>query len=171
MHQTVFRKTMPLLMLATVLLVTSCDSKGAGGSFAPDFTLKDIAGRTVSLKDLRGQYVIVDFWATWCPPCLMAIPELVELHRKYKEKGLVVLGISLDDPEKVDTTALTRFRDQHRIDYAILRGNDKVVRDYSSSDGMSLPTMFLVDREGRLVEMLVGFVPGRVEKAVKKLLG
>lgn len=101
----------------------------------------------------------------------MSIPELADLHRKYGEKGLVVLGINVDDPEKVDLSALNRFKDQHRIGYTILRGNEKVVRDYSSAEGMALPTMFLVDREGRLIERLVGFIPGRVEKSIKKILG
>jgi peroxiredoxin len=172
MHKTPFLKTVPFLLLAAMLSCVSCDAKGAGGGgIAPDFSLKDTSGRMVSLRDHRGQYVIIDFWATWCPPCLHSIPELVALHRKYRDKGLVVLGINLDDPGKVDSRALARFKDQHRIDYTILVASDKVVRDYSSLDGMALPTMFFVDREGRLVERLVGFAPGRVEKSIRRLMG
>ncbi len=163
-----FLKSMPLLLLAILL---SCGSKGAGGGFAPDFSLQDTDGRTVCLKDLRGRCVVIDFWATWCPPCLKSIPELVDLHKKYREQGLVVLGISLDDPETVNSRALTRFKDQHRIEYTVLRGNEKVVRDYAGLQGMPIPTMFFVDREGRMVERLVGFVPGRVEKSIRRLLG
>ena len=138
---------------------------------APDFTLQDTSGNPVTLKDLRGKYVIIDFWATWCPPCLMSIPELTDLYKKYSPKGLVVLGISLDDPQKVDSRALSAFKDKHRIAYTILRANEKVIMDYAKSDGMSIPTMFFVDREGRIVEKLVGFAPGRVEKSIQKLLG
>jgi peroxiredoxin len=164
--------TIPLLLLSTVLLFpSSCTSKDTGGGLAPDFTLEDTSGKKVSLKDLRGQYVIIDFWATWCPPCLMSIPELADLHRKYSPKGLVVLGISLDDPQKVDGRAMSAFKSKHRIDYTILRGSEKVVSDYSKSAGMAIPTMFFVDREGRIVEKLVGFAPGRVEKSIRKLIG
>jgi len=164
-------KRMVFFLLALTILLAGCDSKGGAGGPAPDFSLKDTSGNTVSLKDLRGKYVIIDFWATWCPPCLMSIPELVTLHGKYREKDLVVLGISLDDPDKVNTGALNRFKEQYRIGYTILRANEKVVQDYSGADGMPIPTMFFVDREGRIVEKLVGFVPGRVEKSVKRLLG
>jgi cytochrome c biogenesis protein CcmG/thiol:disulfide interchange protein DsbE len=164
-------KGMIFFLLALTISLAGCNFKGGAGGTAPDFSLKDISGKTVSLQDLRGKYVIIDFWATWCPPCLMSIPELVSLQRKYEEKGLVVIGISLDDPQKVDSRALTQFRDQHRIGYPILRADDRVVRDYAGSGGMSIPTMFFVDREGRIVEKLVGFAPGRVEKSIKKLIG
>ncbi|RJR42185.1 MAG: TlpA family protein disulfide reductase [Desulfobacteraceae bacterium] len=171
MHTKLNWKRIIFLLLSLTIFPGCSSSKGGAGGPAPDFSLKDTSGNTVSLKDLRGKYVILDFWATWCPPCLMSIPELVSLHGKYKDRDLVVLGISLDDPDKVDTRALNRFREQHRIGYTILRGNDKVVYDYSGRDGMPIPTMFLLDREGRIVEKLVGYIPGRVEKSVKKLLG
>jgi len=162
---------MVFVLVALTVSLSGCTSRGGAGGPAPDFSLKDTYGKTVSLKDMRGKYVIIDFWATWCPPCLMSIPELVSLHGKYREKDLVVLGISLDDPDKVDTGEMIRFMEQHRIGYTILRANEKVVQDYSGADGMPIPTMFFVDREGRIVEKLVGFVPGRVEKSIKRLLG
>jgi peroxiredoxin len=170
MHMFRLLKSAPFLLLA-ILLLSACSSKGAGAGVAPDFSLQDTAGRTVSLTDLRGRYVIIDFWASWCPPCLKSIPELAELHRKYRENGIAVIGISVDDPGKLDDRALAKFKEQHRIDYTIVRGNNQVIRDYSGSGGMSLPTMFFVDREGRIVEKLVGFLPGRVEKSIKKILG
>ena len=171
MPKPVSLRTVLLLTVAVLLFSSSCSSKEKEGVLAPGFTLKDTAGRDVSLIDLRGKYVIIDFWATWCPPCLMSIPELAELHRKYSPKGLEVLGISLDDPQKVDSRALNAFKSQHKIDYAILRGNEKVALDYAKNEGMSIPTMFFVDREGHIVEKLVGFAPGRVEKSIRKLLG
>jgi peroxiredoxin len=164
-------KSLFFFLLALTISLAGCNSKGGARGPAPDFSLKDTSGKIVSLKDLRGKYVLIDFWATWCPPCLMSIPELVSLHEKYEKKDLVVLGISLDDLDKVDSRTLTRFRDQHRIGYTILRADQNVVRDYSGSEGMAIPTMFLVDREGQIVEKLVGFIPGRVEKSVKKLIG
>jgi len=76
---------------------------------APNFTLEDISGKPLSLNDIKGKVVIVDFWATWCGPCVMSIPELVDLQDKYKAKGLVVIGISVDD-EEVSKGELLAFK-------------------------------------------------------------
>ena len=165
------RKTTILTLCLWLLPLQACTSREKAGLVAPDFTLEDLSGKKVSLADHRGRFVLIDFWATWCPPCLKSIPELVELHKKYKEKGLVVLGISLDDPGQVDNNLLAAFKEKHRIDYVILRGSEGVLQDYSGAQGMSIPTMFFVDREGKIVEKLVGFMPGRVEISLKKLMG
>ena len=114
--------------------------------------------------------MLIDFWATWCPPCRMSIPELVDLHKKYRDKGLVVLGISLDDPRKVDNSSLAAFQRENKIEYTILRGDERVVHDYSGKEGMAIPTMVFVNREGQIVDRLVGFAPGRMETSIKKLL-
>jgi cytochrome c biogenesis protein CcmG/thiol:disulfide interchange protein DsbE len=173
MQISLLRNIAALTLFIWLLPLQACTSreKEKEGPLAPNFTLEDLSGKKVSLSDHRGQFVLIDFWATWCPPCIKSIPELVELHKKYKEQGLVVLGISLDDPAQVDSSLLTAFKEKNRIDYVILRGGEKVVRDYSGPEGMSIPTMFFVDREGRIIEKLVGFRPGRVENSIKKLLG
>lgn len=170
MQVVLFRRGVLFLLAVVLISLQTCTSKGVVGAPAPDFSLEDTAGRIVSLKEFSGKYVLIDFWATWCPPCLMSIPELADLHRKYREKGLVVLGISLDDPQSVDRQTLSMFKTQHGMEYQILRGNDQVVRQYAGNNGMAIPTMFFVDRNGTIVEKLVGFAPGRVENSIRKLL-
>jgi thiol-disulfide isomerase/thioredoxin len=138
---------------------------------APNFTLEDISGKPLSLSDVKGKVVIVDFWATWCSPCLMSIPELVDLQDKYRAKGLVVVGISVDDDDKISKGELLAFKEKMRINYPILRANNKVYEDYfGRTSGFSIPTLFVIDREGKVRDRLVGFAPGVVERSVKNLL-
>lgn len=137
---------------------------------APDFTLKSITGEKLSLKDFRGDVVLVDFWATWCGPCQMSIPELVHLQEKYREKDLVILGISLDEPGKVDDIQLQRFIDKYQMNYPVMRGGDDVMMSYFGRTSTSIPVMFVVNREGKIVEKVSGFFPGKTEKIIQRLL-
>ena len=154
-----------------ILASVGC-GKGAGtGKPAPDFLLEEISGTKVSLKGLKGKVVIIDFWATWCPPCLMSIPELVGLQEKYGQNGLTIVGISVDDPGQVSDTDLTAFTEKRKINYPVVRADERVLRDYfANEESMAIPTMFLIDRQGMITEKKVGFAPGSVEKAIKKLL-
>ena len=109
-----------------------------------DFTLTDIEGRRWTLKDLRGKVVLVNFWATWCPPCRKEIPDLEALYERFKGKGLVVLGISDDDATKV-----MEFARQEKINYPVLLDpGRKVNKLYSIA---SIPMSFVYDRGGKLV--------------------
>jgi thiol-disulfide isomerase/thioredoxin len=172
----VMKRMRPLVIFAftawlILLLLSGCSSEAGPGKPAPDFLLDDLSGSKISLKELNGHVVIIDFWATWCPPCLMTIPELVDLQKKYKDRGLSVVGISVDDPQKVTNRDLAAFRDAKNINYPIVRADAKVLEDYFANDSrMAIPTMFLVDRQGKIAEKKVGFVPGSLEKSVKKLL-
>lgn len=162
-----------IVVFFCLVLIGACstadDVKVLAGP-APDFMLEDISGKSLSLSDIRGKVVIVDFWATWCGPCVMSIPELVDLQEKYKDKGLVVLGISVDD-DKVSRGELLAFKEKMRIIYPILRANNKVFEDYfGRTSGFSIPTLFVIDREGKVRDRFVGFQPGVVEKSVKSLL-
>jgi thiol-disulfide isomerase/thioredoxin len=168
------RKMRDLFMVLFCLIVisgcgTTDDGKVLAGP-APNFTLEDISGKPLSLNDVKGKVVIVDFWATWCGPCLMSIPELVDLQEKYKGKGLVIVGISVDD-DKVSKGELVAFKEKMRINYPILRANNKVYEDYfGRTSGFPIPTLFVIDREGKVRDRLVGFRPGVVEKSVQSLL-
>ncbi len=133
---------------------------------APDFILKDLSGRDVSLVGFEGRVILVDFWATWCAPCRHSIPELVSLQERYGEQGLVIIGISLDDPAKVDDQVLVAFKKQNRINYPIVRGPGipGVVEDYFGDEKLRIPTIFIVDRRGIIVDRHSGFIPGALEK-------
>jgi peroxiredoxin len=137
---------------------------------APDFTLQDLSGTEVSLRQHKGQIVFLDFWATWCTPCRRSIPELVDLQEKYRDQGLVVLGISADDPRRTSVNTLLAFKKQFRINYSILRADRHVTTAYFGPGQVPLPTLFVIDREGRVVDSIVGYAPGAAERSLKKLL-
>jgi cytochrome c biogenesis protein CcmG/thiol:disulfide interchange protein DsbE len=164
-------RTIQILLAVLMLLPMGCSNGAGTGKAAPDFLLEEISGAKVSLNGLKGKVVLIDFWATWCPPCLMSIPELVGLQEKYKENGLTIVGISVDDPGQVSDKDLEAFTQKTRINYRVVRADERVLKDYfANDDSMAIPTMFLVDRQGMIAEKKVGFAPGSVEKAIKKLL-
>jgi thiol-disulfide isomerase/thioredoxin len=157
------------LFCLLVFLCVGCGKKENSADMAPGFSLEDLSGNPVSLEASKGSVVLLDFWATWCPPCLMSIPELVGLQQKYGEKGLVILGISLDDPEQISNGDLLDFKQLLQINYTILRADWKVMEDYLGSENASIPTLFVIDRKGRIVDKHVGFRPGMVEESLKEL--
>jgi len=116
---------------------------------APNFTLEDLNGKNVKLSDFKGKVVIINFWATWCPPCKAEIPDFIELYKTYQKKGLVILGIALDNKEKV-----VKFVKDNGINYPILMGNQEVSNLYGGISG--IPTSFVVDRKGIIKNVFVG---------------
>ena len=136
---------------------------------APDFTLEDLSGKSISLSQYTGSVVILDFWATWCPPCRMSIPELVTLQDDYRNKGLVILGISVDSTD-TNNAYLSSFKEKYKINYPILRIDEKTAGEYFGNSEFSIPTLFIINREGMVVDMHSGYSPGAVEKSLKKIL-
>ena len=141
-----------------------------GGPEAPDFTLQDLSGEPVSLRQHKGQIVLLDFWATWCAPCRRSIPELVRIQEKYRDQGLVVLGISVDDLQRTSVGTLLAFKKQYNINYSILLANRNVTRAYFGNGQMPIPTLFVIDREGEVVDSIVGNDPRAVERSLSQLL-
>lgn len=118
---------------------------------APAWTLKDISGKPVSAADFKGKVVVVDFWATWCGPCKEEIPGYVELQKKYADRGLVIVGVSLDQQ---GPPVVKRYADSVKINYPLVMGDDAVVADFGGIE--AIPTTFLIDREGRIRHKKVG---------------
>ena len=153
------------------LLLIFCYVSGAiAQQTAPDFTLPDLSGNMVSLKDFRGKIVFIDFWATYCVPCRKSMPKLVELDEKYRDKGLVILGLSVNDPDSYDNKYVSEFKDKYKIKYRILRANEAMMKGYLGTEEAFLPTLIIVDRDGKIVDTQIGFESGSAEKVLKRLL-
>ena len=148
-------------------LVPSAQAAEASPSItAPAWELKDVDGKTVKSSDFAGKVVVLDFWATWCPPCKAEIPGFVELQKQYGDKGLVIVGVSLDEqgPEVV-----TPFMNQFSINYPVVMGDAKIVQAFGGIRG--IPTTFVIDRSGKIVSGHVGFAPKETfEKEIVPLL-
>jgi cytochrome c biogenesis protein CcmG/thiol:disulfide interchange protein DsbE len=111
---------------------------------APNFTLRDAGGQSVSLGDYKGKVVLLNFWATWCGPCTLEIPWFEQFEQQYRSKGFEVVGISMDEE---GWSAIKPYIAEHKMNYRVLLGNDSVAALYGGVD--SLPTTFIIDREGR----------------------
>ncbi|MDD2914914.1 MAG: TlpA disulfide reductase family protein [Gallionella sp.] len=121
--------------------------------YATDFSLEDMRGETHRLEDYRGKWVLVNFWATWCPPCLNEIPELSSLHNTHKDKDLVVIGIAIDSGS---SGKVADFAKAHGISYPVVMGNRKITRQIGELD--VLPTSYLYAPNGKQVSYQAGEV-------------
>jgi cytochrome c biogenesis protein CcmG/thiol:disulfide interchange protein DsbE len=111
---------------------------------APDFLLTDASGAKVKLSDLRGKVVLLNFWATWCGPCVIEIPWFETFEQQYKSKGFEVVGVSMDED---GWPAVKPFVAEHKMNYRVLLGDDSLSQLYGGLD--SLPTTFIIDRDGK----------------------
>lgn len=165
-----FSGSASLFLLLVILGTLSCrqatEAVDAATESAPNFTLKDLNGNTFQLSDVKGKVVILDFWATWCPPCRMEIPHFEELHQEYKSKGLAVIGIALD---RGGASQVKPFVEINRVSYLVLMGDGIVTEAYGGIRG--IPTTFVIDRDGNIREKFVGYRSKEVfEETIKKLL-
>lgn len=130
---------------------TNVETKNAK-NLAPDFTLKLTDGKDIKLSDHKGKIVILDFWATWCPPCRRAIPDLIDIQKTYQE-NVVIIGISLDTETQADVVP---FIKKFGINYPVAYANMEVYQAYGNIE--SIPTSFIVDQSGQIVDAHVGLV-------------
>ena len=165
-----FRNTLILLLLVFAGCSSSTETPKTEAIDAPDFTLKSIDGENITLSDFKGKVVLLDFWATWCGPCLQSIPELVRLQKKYMDKGLVILGVSMDDPAASDDNQLKKFMRTFGMNYPVMRDNGMVSSIYYGNSPAAIPTMHVINREGKIVNTIMGFSPGEAEKSIETLM-
>jgi len=140
------------------------------GQMAPNFTLHNLKGETVSLESFKGKPIVLDFWATWCLPCRKSLPELAKLDKKYRGKGVVFLGLSIDDPDSYDNQYVAEFKDQYGVEYEVLRATSDVVANYLGTEDVRIPAFLILDQQGKVVKKHLGFEEGILESALLKLL-
>jgi peroxiredoxin len=132
---------------------------------APEFSLPELTGQTLDLSAYRGKVVLLDFWATWCDPCRDEIPRFVELQDKYRDRGLQIIGISMDD----GPAPVRDFYQRFHMNYPVAMGNAKIGELYGGVLG--LPIAFLIDRDGRIEAKHIGATDISVlERELKALL-
>lgn len=136
------------------------------GQPVPDFAVTAIDGRVIRSRDLRGKVVLVNVWATWCSPCRAEIPDLVDLQRQFRDQ-LTIIGASVDEGE---VTPVKRFAEALRVNYPIVMSTPLLARAFPAVT--SVPTTFVIDREGRLVRTHLGMLDrARTVQEVKVLAG
>ena len=147
------------------------------GKSAPPFSLEDLSGKKVSLAGYKGKAVLINFWATWCGPCKIETPWLIELRNQYAAQGFEVLGVSTDDIDRGDPQKLSdekkeiaRFVEGMHIPYPVLIDGDSLSKPYGGLDAM--PTSFFVDRNGTVVAAQMGLTSkDDIEANIRKALG
>jgi peroxiredoxin len=171
------RSISALVALATALLIlcmisparvpaapapaSAADSRKA----APNFTLDDAKGATVKLSDYKGKVVLLDFWATWCYGCGLEIPWFIEYQDKYKDSGLAVIGVSMDDD---GWKVVKPFIEEKKMNYAVVLGNADLAKLYKVEN---MPVTVLIDREGKIAESYFGMVDrAACEARIQRLL-
>ncbi|HUJ94352.1 MAG TPA: TlpA disulfide reductase family protein [Terriglobales bacterium] len=141
-----------LLLAASILIFSGCYSGTRPphiGNPAPNFTVQD-DDRKVSLNDLRGKIIVLNFWATWCPPCVDEMPSLVQMQQKMKSKGVEVLAVSVD----ADENAYRRFLKDHNVDLLTVRDPDQKSNNLYGT--FKFPETYIIDRNGVLRRKFIG---------------
>ena len=160
-----------LLSLLFVLAAAGCQPGGTGrraekGSPAPDFTLRDLEGKDLTLSSLRGRVVLLEFWATWCPPCRESLPAMEKLYRKYRKEGMEVVAIAVRD----DADEVRKLVAADGLSFRVFLDDEAVSRIYGIS---GIPALFMLDRKGVIRHQLEGYRPAvdeEIAARVEKLL-
>ena len=163
--------TIVLIILTSGLLITGC-SAGSNqegtqiGSSAPDFRLQNLDGQAVSLSDLRGKPVMLNFWATWCPPCRSEMPFLQQIYEEWSDKGLVLLAIDIGE----GPSQIKEFLEANNLSLPVLLDSDKSVAQRYNITG--IPATFFIDKDGIIQEKIIGAFPskGAIEKYLNSII-
>jgi thiol-disulfide isomerase/thioredoxin len=136
---------------------------------APDFRIRTLEGRELSLSDFRGKVLILDFWATWCPPCRDEIPLLIELKKEYGHRGLDILGLTIEDPER-EAETVRRFVQELGVNYTVGFAPEGMFEAFVGPGDHPIPQTFLFDRRGRLRDHLVGYDPVSDARRLRRMI-
>ena len=149
--------------------------ESVAGTSAPDAIFKDLEGKDVPLSSFKGKVVLINFWATWCEPCYIEIPWLIEMQQKYGARGFTVLGVSMDDEGKAAVApflAKERFNVNGQklpMNYPIVLGNDDAATKFGGLLGY--PTSFLISKDGKEIKKIQGLIPYQeITKAIESQL-
>lgn len=148
------------------LFLTVSPAVALEGDRACDLSLPDLEGKPLHVSQLKGKVVVVNFWATWCNPCREEIPDFVELYKEYRGRGVEIIGVSLDKGKEERVKAFVK---EFGIEYPIVVGDIQVARQWLVR---GIPRTFIVDREGKVTQKIVGVTDKRsLETEIKPLLG
>lgn len=147
---------------AALFLAAGCGRDGANLGPAPAFSLPDLAGGSFTSESLRGKVVVLDFWATWCGPCLTEIPDYDDFWKRNRGRGIELIGVVVESGDAREIEAFVR---QARIGYRQLLGDDAIQEAFEVNQG--LPTTLVIDSQGRVAARILGAVPGKFESLQK----
>ena len=158
------------IVVGILFIINNSTDDTKPGPYPPNY--KQTSNDILELSSLKGKVVLVDFWATWCPPCRRSIPDLVMLKNEFKDKDFEIVGISLDAITRGGATAsdVVPFMNAYKINYPIVQGDESVVNSFGGLQ--SIPTMFLVDKDGTAVVKYEGIASKEdLKKNIEKILG
>lgn len=155
-----------LILLICLFLPAIVFTQNKQEDKAPKITLKDINGKTVRLSDFKGKVILLNFWATWCPPCRAEIPELIKWQNEYQNQGLQIIGITFPPTNRAKVRSFVR---QNEINYPILFGSKKNKSLFTSAETM--PFSVVIDKDGNIKERIEGIIfAEEFDEKVKPLL-
>jgi len=143
-------KQIVLLLVVSMFMLSAVQAES---EMAPNFTLKSRSGKNIKLSELRGQVVMINFWASWCGPCRKEMPLLEKLYKKYKSLGFVILGVNVDDKARQAESLLKQID----ISFPILFDSDKKIS--AKYKVTAMPSSFFIDRDGKLRSEHKGYLP------------
>ena len=156
------------IILTLMLLVTGCSAPSVArvGEPAPDFRLENLDGQSISLSDFRGKPILLNFWATWCPPCVAEMPYLQQVYEEWSGKGLVVLAVNIGE----NPTEVKRFLQAHDLSLPVLLDTEENTAEKYNITG--IPASFFIDSDGIIQQKIIGAFPnkGAIETHLIKIV-
>jgi len=151
-------KKLFLLLLPFVMVLFICftaetiEVPGDDYPKAPEFTLEDLNGNKISLSDLKGKVIFLNFWATWCPPCEAEIPHFIEVYKEYKDQGMEIIGISVDS---AGPKSVIKFAEKYKINYPVVMYTLDIIKGYRP--GNAIPVTIIIGPNGKIRHKKVGY--------------